>query len=84
MSRLSSPRGLAWLAPLSFGFALLCVGNLDAQHPTEGAVLVGKRDRLQITHSCAYNMCRYARADCNQYAWKHASHILHRTGNWQA
>lgn len=36
------------LAPLRFGLSLLCVGNLNAQHPREGAVFVGKCEGLQI------------------------------------
>lgn len=51
----SLPRGLTRITPLSFRLALLSVGDFDAQHPTEGAVLVGKRDRLQITSSSAYS-----------------------------
>ena len=62
MTGQSLPRGLARLAPLSFGLALLCIGDFDAQHPTKGAVLVGKRDRLQITYSSAYSQRRFARA----------------------
>ena len=61
---MSQLRGLRRLAPLSFGLALLCISNLDAQHPGEGAILVGKRDRLQLHKYPAHSICRCARAEC--------------------